>query len=329
MLYKAADAFHGKGEESAQELVEDFEDQDKGMEGAASAIMSQASALSDGMFCPPASRKRTITSRRHTLMQRKISKRASAGHVRFFDLTNDFGAIAEDQEEDDEDEEGEEDEGYGLGDEDGDEDEDEDESEGGDSDYDNYDEEAEAEAERQRVAARKAAKKKRQTERIRRKTQLLKPTEAELAHDGGWKDLVRQIVQTEMAVLRQPSPLALSLQCLWLDSNMLEELPESFQNFKGLGAVQIENNPMRSPPAEIAVRGPVALAKYCKLRVERMHKTKAAFNAAGIKFEAHLLAPTAKGFLLDECVLASGVLRCLLWSFPPLPLLISSLPTPS
>ena len=305
MLYKAAGSFHSNIDKTSardagfQHTQGTESSKDSNDEESVGPVLN---LLSTAMFDDPVQRKRTITSRRHTLMQRKVSQRATRGRVRFFDLAEDFGAIVEDHEEGEAEVDGgeeEDDDGFD-GAYEGEEDVDDDDDGDGDGDDEDDDEEEDEESERQRETERRAEKKQKQMDRIRRKTQLLKPTEAELAHDGGWKDLVRNIVQTEMAVLRQPSPLALSLKCLWLDSNMLEELPESFQNFQGLGAVQIENNPMRSPPAEIAVRGPVALAKYCKLRVERMHKTKAAFKAADIKFQEQLLAPTAKAFLLPE-----------------------------
>ena len=303
LLFNAADNLqmdsrsHGQSQEGTN-----VQEQDKGDVAEHVAETSLISTSGPKLLFSQTPRMRTLRSRRHSLMQHKIARRASAGRVRYFDVSEEFGAIAEENEDgEDEDDIKSIDsddsvEGVGI---ENDADADDYEQGKGEDDGES-DEEEDEETARAREAFLKAEKKKKQAARIRRKTQLLKPSEADLAYDGGWKDLVRGIVQSEMAVLRQPSPLALSLKCLWLDSNLLQELPESFQNFKGLGAVQIENNPMRSPPAEIAVRGPVALAKYCKLRVERMHKTTAAFNAAGIHFNDHLLAPTAEGFLLPE-----------------------------
>eukprot|EP00948_MAST-09A_sp_MAST-9A-sp1_P002177 g2177.t1 len=112
------------------------------------------------------------------------------------------------------------------------------------------------------------------------------------------QDLIESHMENVHAkMLNKPSKLAQSLRVLWLDCNALQELPESFQNFKNLNVVHIENNPMKSPPAEITIRGPNALAKYCALRVGRIQAAVSKMKKAGLGIDRNKLTPTAQRFL--------------------------------
>ena len=115
------------------------------------------------------------------------------------------------------------------------------------------------------------------------------------------RDLVdSHMLKTHDKLMNKPSNLAKSLRVLWLDCNQIEELPESFQNFKYLNVIHIENNPMKSPPAEISVLGTAALSKYCAVRVNRIRNVVEKLRRVNIDFSRDHLTPNAKNFLHEK-----------------------------
>ena len=101
-------------------------------------------------------------------------------------------------------------------------------------------------------------------------------------------------------LLTKPSPLALSLHTIRLAGNRLRELPDSFSHFRFLQHLNIEQNPISSPPAELSVHGPKVMRCYFLLRSLRMRQIKEQLKKHNIEYVESNLTPEAQDVLSQK-----------------------------
>ena len=92
------------------------------------------------------------------------------------------------------------------------------------------------------------------------------------------------------------SPLAASLEVLWLSGNNLRALPDSFGHFKNVKRLTLELNPIVSPPRIVSRNGPDILELYFKVKSKRYQNLVHTVNKLGLRFNFRRLTPVAEGF---------------------------------
>jgi hypothetical protein len=101
-------------------------------------------------------------------------------------------------------------------------------------------------------------------------------------------------------MLLKPSPLANSLSILRLTGNRLTEIPETFSHFSALDHVTIDQNPILSPPSDLATMGTKHIRAYFQLRSQRMGQLAHELVERGLKYHAARMSPEAKGVVAKE-----------------------------
>lgn len=90
-----------------------------------------------------------------------------------------------------------------------------------------------------------------------------------------------------------------TLEYLGLANNNLLELPNSLPSrATSLRTLQVEHNPLRSPPAELASQGMAILKNYCDLRDTRMKSFEKMLTEYDFEFDAAHFSPQAFNVLV-------------------------------
>ncbi len=114
-------------------------------------------------------------------------------------------------------------------------------------------------------------------------------------------------------------PCSETLQVLWIMGNRIRDLPHTFHRLHSLTDIRIEDTPIRSPTAELCLRGADWVKSYCFRRETRIQCIRSFLRARGILLSRSRLAPypsnffSSNGYLgpkdmenlaqrLDECV---------------------------
>ena len=101
-------------------------------------------------------------------------------------------------------------------------------------------------------------------------------------------------------MLLKASPLAGSLSILRLTANRLTEIPATFSHFSQLDHVTIDQNPILSPPSDIATMGTMHIRSYFQLRSQRLQQLQQELTERGIKHHADRMSPEAHDIIAKE-----------------------------
>ncbi|CAM9666520.1 unnamed protein product [Chrysoparadoxa australica] len=94
--------------------------------------------------------------------------------------------------------------------------------------------------------------------------------------------------------------LCLSLRLLWLSSNNILELPESITELAGIEHLQLDSNPLHSPPAGLLTEGLSAVQQYMRIRVERIAELHTLICDAGFACDLDALTPVTCNAITSE-----------------------------
>ena len=84
-----------------------------------------------------------------------------------------------------------------------------------------------------------------------------------------------------------------SIETLLLSNNNLLELPAMFDGCGRLRLLQIDYNPLRSPPTDLLEEGMHVIIQYCRIRSERVKEVVDLLEEYGFEIEPSHFTPTA------------------------------------
>lgn len=102
------------------------------------------------------------------------------------------------------------------------------------------------------------------------------------------------------------------LKTLYCRVNHLVELPVEFGNMQQLDAIELDGNPLRAPPAEIAAEGIIAIKQYLDTRAQRLKELKTLLDLAELEYNADAFTPKTENLITTDIeFLSPAELRCL------------------
>jgi hypothetical protein len=84
-----------------------------------------------------------------------------------------------------------------------------------------------------------------------------------------------------------------------MQANKLQELPVAFGHLGTLEMVELEGNPLRSPPPEILLQGMTAIHAYLQKRIKRIEELKMLLTSASYRFHTDHFTPTTQDLFLS------------------------------
>jgi Leucine-rich repeat (LRR) protein len=94
--------------------------------------------------------------------------------------------------------------------------------------------------------------------------------------------------------------ISTSLTRLNLYKNEMRELPVIFTALVSLHEVQLEGNPMRSPPPDVVEEGLASIARYIHTRFRRLQEMRALLDAAMLHWDRGRLSPHTQKLIVGD-----------------------------